>query len=94
MDSDRISSFFCSDTVFNLSKKVLSYMEIKVLEKGLDYTPIQNKINEQDLRRDIEDFARRMRLKWHLRNELTSSFSGHPSFTPKSSWKPPKGNPS
>ena len=68
-------------------------MEIKVLEKGLDSTPIQNKINEPDLRRDIEDFARQMKLKWHLRNEPTSSFSGQPSFTPKSSWKPPKVTP-
>ena len=81
-NSDRISGYFCSDPVFNLSKK------------GLDYTPIQNKINEPELRRHFEDFARRMRLKWYFRNEPTSSFSERPSFKPKSSWKPPKGNPS
>ena len=51
--SDRISGYFCSDTVFNLSKKILSDMEIKILEKGLDYAPIQNKINEPELRRDF-----------------------------------------
>ena len=33
-DSDRIKGFFSSDSVFNLSKKVLSETEIKVLEKG------------------------------------------------------------
>ena len=60
-------------------------MEIKILEKGLDYAPIQNKITELELRRDFEDFARRMRLKWYSRNEPTSSFSDHPSFKPKSS---------
>ena len=38
-------------------------MEIKILEKRLDYDPIQNKINKPELRRDFEDFARRMRLK-------------------------------
>ena len=69
-------------------------MEIKILEKGLDYAPIQNKINKPEVRRDFEDFARRMRLKWYFRNEPTSSFSERPSFKPKSSWKPPKGNPS
>ena len=37
MGSDRISGCFCSGTAFNLSKKVLSDMEIKILEKGLDY---------------------------------------------------------
>ena len=57
-NSDRISGYFCSDTVFNLSKKVLSDMEIKILEKGLDYAPIQIKINKPELRRDFEDFAR------------------------------------
>ena len=69
-------------------------MEIKILGKGLDYAPIQNKINEPELRRDFEDFARRMRLKWYFRNGPTSSFSEHPSFKSKSSWKPPTGNPS
>ena len=38
---------FCSDTIFNLSHRVLSDAEIKVLEKGLDFVPIQTKINEQ-----------------------------------------------
>ena len=33
-------------------------MEIKILEKGLDYVPIQSKINQPELRRDFEDFAR------------------------------------
>ena len=55
--NDRISGYFCSDTVFNLSKKVLTDIEIKVLEKGLDYAPIQNKINEPELRRDFEEFC-------------------------------------
>ena len=32
-DSNRISGYFCSDTFFNLSKKVLSDMETKILEK-------------------------------------------------------------
>ena len=31
--SDRISGYFCSDTVFNLSKKVLTDIEIKSLKK-------------------------------------------------------------
>ena len=47
-------------------------MEIKILEKGFDYAPIQNKINKPELRKGFEDFARRMRLKWYFRNEPTS----------------------
>ena len=36
MDDERLQGHFCSDTVFNLSNRVLSKNEIKVLDKGLD----------------------------------------------------------
>ena len=39
----RIPGYFCSDTFFNLSHRVLTKTEVKVLEKGLDHTPIQKK---------------------------------------------------
>ena len=55
--------------VFNLSNKVLSDVQIKVSEKGLDYAPIKNKINEPEQRNDFNEFCRRMRLKWYFRNE-------------------------
>ena len=59
-------------------------MGIKTLQKGLHYAPIQNKINEPELR---------MRLKWYFRNEPTSSFSERPSFKPKSSGNHLKATP-
>ena len=34
--------------MFNLSNRVLTDIEIKVLEKGIDFAPIQRKINEPD----------------------------------------------
>ena len=34
-----------------------------------------------------------MQIKWHFRNEPSENFGEIPSFRPKSSWKPPKGNP-
>ena len=76
----------------NLSKKILTDIEIKVLDKVLDYAPIQNKINEPKLRKDFEQFCRRMRLKRHFRNELTPYFKETPVFALKSTWKPPKGH--
>ena len=79
--------------MFNLSKKDLIEAEIKVLEKVLDYVPIQNKINEPELRSNFEEFCRRMRLKWYFGNDPTPDFSGKPSFTPISPWKPPTGHP-
>ena len=48
-ETSRLKSYFCSETVFNLSTKVLTEAEIKVLEKGLDYATIQNKFNKPEL---------------------------------------------
>ena len=59
----RLKGYFCSDTVFNLSGRVLSESEIKVLEKGLDFAPLQRKVNEPELRKDFEEFCGRMRCK-------------------------------
>ena len=49
----RLKGYFCPDTVFNLSGKVLSESEIKVLGKGLDFARFQRKVNEPELRRDF-----------------------------------------
>ena len=89
----RLVGCFCSDTVFNLSKKLLTDTEIRVLEKCLDFSPIQNKINEPKLRTDFEDFCWRMCITWHFRNETSPAISEIPSFSPKSSRKPPRGHP-
>ena len=62
IDSTRLTGYFCSETVLNLSNRVSSDGEIKFLEKWLDYAPIQNNINEQELQNDFNEFCRRMRL--------------------------------
>ena len=82
--SNRIQGYFCSDKVYNFSKKILHEKEVKVLGKGLDFALIQNKINEPELRKDFKEFCRRMRIKWHFRNGITPQFSEIPAFTPKS----------
>ena len=92
-DENRVTGYFCSGTIFNLSNWVLSDNEIKILEKGLDFVPIQRKINEPELRSDFGEFCRHMRIKWHFRNEPTSDFSEKPIFHSKLSGNPPKGDP-
>ena len=47
----RLTGNFVSDTVFNLRNKVLSDTE------GLNFAPIQNKINEPELRRYFKEFC-------------------------------------
>lgn len=76
-----------------MSQRALSEIEIQVLEKGLDFAPVQRSINEPELRKDFDDFSRRMRVKWNFRNEPSENFSEKPAFCPKSTWKPPPGHP-
>ena len=83
-DDSRMKRYFCTDTVFNVSNKVLTEGEIKVLEKGLDFARIQRKVNKLELRQDFESFCRRMRTKWHFRNEPSYNFSERAAFSPKS----------
>ena len=89
-NSGRLKGYFCSDVVFNVSHKVLSDLEISVLGKGLGFSPTPTFINEEDLRRDFAEFARKMRCKWFFRNEITQDFSEAPAFRVKSNWNPPK----
>ena len=89
----RLRGHFCSDIIFNLSHMVLSDAEINVLEKSLDFAPIQRKINEPELREYFEKFCRRISVKRHFWNEPSESFSNKPACSPKSNWKPPEGHP-
>ena len=86
-EAKRLKGYFCSKSVFNLSKKVLTETEIRVSEKGLDFAPIQKSLNEPELRKDFEELSCRMQCKWHFCNELSENFSQTPALRPKSVWK-------
>ena len=62
------------------------------MERRLDFAPVQRTLNEPEFCKDFEEFCRRMRCKWHFRNEVSETFSEIPTFRPKSSWLPPKGH--
>ena len=91
--SNRLKGQFCSDTIFNLSRRFLYDAEINILEKRLIFAPIQRKINKPELWKDFQEFCRRVRIKRHFQNEPTSDFSNISAFAPKSAWKPPKLHP-
>ena len=55
-DNSRMKGYFCSNTIFNISNKVLTEDEIKGLEKVLDFAPIQRKVSEPELRQDFVNF--------------------------------------
>ena len=83
----KVQGSFCSKTVFNISQRVLSEIEVQVLKKGLDFAPIQKTKNEPELRKDFEDFSRRMRITWNFRDQSSEDFSDKPAFRRKCSWK-------
>ena len=73
ISTTRITGYICFDTVFNLCNRVLTDTEIKVLEKGLDFAPIQRKINQPELRQDFAEFCGRMGTKWFSEMNLHHS---------------------
>ena len=76
-----------------MSNKFLTETEINVLERGLSFVPTPNLLHEEDLRRDFDDFRRKMRCRWYFRNEPSDNFNEVPAFKLKSLWKPPAGHP-
>ena len=62
-DEGRVAGNFCSKTVFALSPRTLSNIEIDVSEKGLDFSPVQRSFNEPGLRKYFEEFAGN--IKWN-----------------------------
>ena len=66
---DRMTGSFVSDHVFQLRKKEFSAKEVSVRETGLGFALFPSHINEANLRRDIQEFSRKIRCKWHFRNE-------------------------
>ena len=44
INNTRLSGYFYSGTIFNLSRRVLTKMEIKILEKGRGFDPIQSNV--------------------------------------------------
>ena len=79
--------------MINLSSKQLNEWEIKLLSKGLKYTPIPNS-NKQELKKDIKEYTRRLRLAEYFNTtESDESDSNEPEdlVRNKSNFNPKKG---
>ncbi|XP_062604091.1 uncharacterized protein LOC134265884, partial [Saccostrea cucullata] len=79
--------------VINLSSKQLNEWEIKLLSKGLKYTPTPNS-NKQELKKDIKEYTRRLRLAEYFNTtESDESDSNEPEdlVRNKSNFNPKKG---
>ena len=89
-----------SNVVVNLSSKPLNSAESSLLSKGLHFCPNPSKINVCELDEDLDQFARRLRIKayFHSKKEISEDLSTDesdikevtdiPRFVKKSNWIP------
>ena len=83
---------FESQNVFNLSDRVLTENEIKVLDKGLNFVPTPEKLDRLQIKNDLAKLGRLgrdIKLRMFYKNDLSPSFSEKPAFKVPSSWTPP-----
>ena len=83
---NRLEDKFVSKNFVNLSRRNLSLAEMSLLSKGLKFAPPANKIDQTKLKREIEEYGRKLRLMWHFRND-ERPFSQE-TFKPKSTFNP------
>ncbi|EDO40108.1 predicted protein [Nematostella vectensis] len=81
------------NVVGNLSSRELSRGEVALLSKGLKFCPTPNELDVFALRKDINYFVRRIRLRdfFYDPDAVDADFSETPGFRKKSSWCPEKG---
>ena len=75
-----------------MNNRVLSPNKNKILEKGLDFSPTQRKINKPEFRTGFGKFHHCMKTKWPSLNKPTVGLSEKPACYTKSYWNPCKGD--
>ena len=60
---ERMEGKFVSKNVLNLSNRVLTESEIKILDKGLNFVPTPEKFDRYQIKKDLERLGRDIRLK-------------------------------
>ena len=79
-----------SPNVINLSKRNLTKNDISLLSKGLQFVPTPKHFNKALLREELENFGRKLRLKWFFYN-YEHQFNINP-FKQKSKFNPCKND--
>ena len=86
LNKTRLEGKFVSKNVINLSRINQPRSEISLLSKGLKFVPSANKIDRAKLKRELEEYGRKLRLMWHFRNDERTLSTD--KFRPKSSFNP------
>ena len=75
LNKTKLEGKFLSKNIINLSIN-LCQSEIPLLCKGLKFVPSANKIDRQKLKRELEEYGRKLHLMWHFRNDERESING------------------
>ena len=93
-ENGRLVGPFVSGSMVNLSRREFSEEDVSLLSKGLKFSPTPTDIDKAKLKEDLEAYKRRMRLRWHFRNNEEDYVPDeNVNFKPKSTWQPPKDDP-
>ena len=65
----RLENKFVSKNNLNLSRRNLSPLKISLLSKGLKLVPSANNIDRTKLKRELEEYGRKLPLMCHFRND-------------------------
>ena len=87
LEGNRCKVNLVSPNVINLSKRNLARDEISLLSKGLQFVPTPKHFNKALLRKELENFGRKLRPKWFFRNDERqfniNSFKQKSKFNPR-----------
>ena len=83
---ERFEGKFVSSNVNNLSRRNHSEAKIPFLSKGLKFAHTANKIDRTKLKKELEEYGRKLQLMWHFRND-EKPFP-YEKFRPKSTFNP------
>ena len=76
-------------SVINLSDYPLTVLQLRVLSRGLKFTPLPHSVDCLSLRESIAKFERSLRLAEFFHDKNKSDYDNrHNKFRPKSSWTP------
>ena len=87
LKDNRLEGKFFSKNDINLSQRQLTKSELLLLSKGRKFVPTPNRINQAKIKQELEVFGRKLRLRWHFRND-ERIFDCNTKFRPKSTFNP------
>ena len=86
ISDNRFEGKFVSANVVNLSGRNLTKAEISLLSKGLKFVPTPRNVDRALLKEQLEIFGRKLRLRWHFRDDENDTIIN--PFRPKSKFHP------